>query len=101
MCQALPGNQEKISVYLFLLAGLPFWKDVETLLKVTSGGKSHCVDVLENGEILGVAVGGVREAAFGYDYKTEWGSRTGFAKVALAAGRYAIDLHKQIKELSQ
>ena len=87
-----------MSIYQpFFTTGLPFWKDVETLLKVTSGGKSHCVDVLENGEILGVAVGGVREAAFGYDYKTEWGSRTGFAKVALAAG---IDLHKHLKKLS-
>jgi len=64
----------------------PFWKVSEKLLKVTSNGRSYCVDQLENGETVGVAVGGAEEACFDFDYNTEWGSRTGFAHVALLAG---------------
>ena len=65
----------------------PFWNVSEKLLKVTSNGRSYCVDQLENGETVGVAVGGAEEACFDFDYNTEWGSRTGFAHVALLAGK--------------
>merc|ERR1712131_276921 len=60
--------------------------DTAKLLELTSGGRSYYVDKLKKGEIVGVAVGGAEEACFDFDYNTEWGSRTGFAKVALAAG---------------
>ena len=53
---------------------------------MTSNGKGYCVDLLENGELLGVAVGGAREACFDNDYSADWGSRNGFAKVALFTG---------------
>ena len=56
-------------------------------LKLTSNGRSYYVEKLKKGEIVGVAVGGVEEACFDFDYNTEWGSRTGFANVALEAGR--------------
>jgi len=74
------------------LTGLPFWSDIERHFKLTAGGKGYCVDLLENGEILGVAVGGSREALFDFDYNTEWSSRTGFAKVALLTGAPIIPI---------
>ena len=49
------------------LAQMPFWHEVESHLRVTSAGKGYCVDLLENGELLGVAVGGAREAMFDHD----------------------------------
>ena len=53
---------------------------------MTTNGKGYCVDLLENGELLGVAVGGAREACFDSDYSADWGNRNGFAKVALFTG---------------
>ena len=46
----------------------------------------YLVDLLENGEIMGVAVGGAREALFDWDYSVDWGTRTGFSKVAMLSG---------------
>ena len=57
-----------------------------THLRATAGGKGYCVDLLENGELLGVAVGGSREALFDHDYSANWGGRNGFAKVAMLTG---------------
>jgi len=74
------------------LTGLPYWSDIETHFKLTTGGKGYCVDLLENGEIMGVAVGGAREALFDFDYNTEWSCRTGFAKVALLTGAPIIPI---------
>ena len=68
------------------------------LLKVTSNGRSYYVEKLKKGEIVGVAVGGVEEACFDFDYNTEWGSRTGFANVALEAGKeIKLNLTSSIK----
>ena len=68
------------------LTSLPYWEEVETHLRATAGGKGYCVDLLENGELLGVAVGGSREALFDHDYSANWGGRNGFAKVAMLTG---------------
>ena len=68
------------------LTQLPQWSDVETHFKVTSAGKGYCVELLEHGELLGVAVGGSREALLDHDYTANWGNRQGFAKVALLTG---------------
>ena len=68
------------------LTRLPYWQEVETHLRATAGGKGYCVDLLENGELLGVAVGGSREALFDHDYSANWGGRNGFAKVAMLTG---------------
>ena len=68
------------------LAQMPLWHEVESHLRVTSAGKGYCVDLLENGELLGVAVGGAREAMFDHDYSANWGGRNGFAKVAMLTG---------------
>ena len=68
------------------LTTLPQWSDVEHNFKVTSAGKGYCVELLEHGELLGVAVGGAREAFLDFDYAADWGNRQGFAKVALLTG---------------
>jgi len=65
---------------------MPLWEEAQRHFKMTSNGKGYCVDLLENGELLGVAVGGAREACFDNDYSADWGSRNGFAKVALFTG---------------
>ena len=73
-------------------------RDMAKLLKVTSNGRSYYVEKLKKGEIVGVAVGGVEEACFDFDYNTEWGSRTGFANVALEAGKeIKLNLTSSIK----
>ena len=69
------------------LTGNLLSRDMAKLLKLTSNGRSYYVEKLKKGEIVGVAVGGVEEACFDFDYNTEWGSRTGFANVALEAGK--------------
>ena len=74
------------SVVDTFLSNLPGWDLLEKDLKLTAGGKGLCVDLLENGEVLGVAVGGAREALFDRDYSVDWGHRDGFAKVALLTG---------------
>ena len=76
------------------LASIPGFDLLEKDLKLTAAGKGFCVDLLENGEIMGVAVGGAREALFDWDYSVDWGHREGFAKVALLTGRTERDLSK-------
>ena len=63
------------------LTQLPGWEDAERHLQLGAGGKGHYVDLLEHGELMGVAVGGAREALFDSDYSADWGGRAGFAKV--------------------
>ena len=62
---------------------------------MTSAGQGYCVELLEHGELLGVAVGGSREALLDHDYAADWGNRQGFAKVALLTG-----IHKTISSNS-
>lgn len=45
-----------------------------------------CADILRKGNLLAIAPGGVREALFGDEtYPLIWGTRIGFAKVAMEA----------------
>ena len=84
------------------LTGNMLSRDMAKLLKVTSNGRSYYVEKLKKGEIVGVAVGGVEEACFDFDYNTEWGSRTGFANVALEAGKeIKLNLTSSIKGQSR
>jgi hypothetical protein len=49
---------------------------------VFPGTVAGCVDVLNRGDLLSIAPGGVREAQFGDNrYQLIWGNRIGFAKV--------------------
>jgi len=74
------------------LTALPGYENVEKYLKASAGGKGYCVDLLENGELLAVAPGGSREALFDETYSSDWGDRTGFAKVALLTGAPIIPI---------
>ena len=76
----------KVFIMCRFLTKLPYWEDVERHLRLTAGDKGYCVDLLENGELLGVAVGGAREALLDHDYSANWGGRNGFAKVAMFTG---------------
>merc|ERR1712215_144598 len=74
------------------LQNLPGFEHVQKYLKASASGKGYCVDLLENGELLAVAPGGSREALFDESYSSDWGDRTGFAKVALLTGAPIIPI---------
>ena len=48
--------------------------------------RSDCVELLEEGQVVGVAVGGAEEALFDWDYSPDWRKRNGFAQLALLTG---------------
>ena len=48
--------------------------------------RSDCASLLEEGQLLGVAVGGAEEALFDWDYSPDWRRRNGFAHLALLTG---------------
>ena len=52
------------------------------------------MDLLEHGELMGVAVGGAREALFDSDYSADWGGRAGFAKVRCSPSSMYIIITK-------
>ena len=52
--------------------------------------------MLKAGELVGVAVGGLEEALFDWDYNTLWGDRNGFAKLALITGIDRPNTHSVI-----
>lgn len=65
---------------------IPGWKLMMEVLQVFPGSISGCTKVLEGGDLLSIAPGGVREAQFGDErYRLLWGQRCGFAKVAIEA----------------
>lgn len=54
--------------------------------EVLHGPKEACVNALKKGYLLGISPGGVREALFSDEtYVIIWGSRKGFAQVAIDA----------------
>ena len=70
--------------FLFRIPGFRLLCDV---FFVTPGSVSSCVEELKGGNLLCISPGGVREALFSSskNYEILWGSRLGFAKVALQA----------------
>ena len=52
---------------------------------VIPGGQANCVASLNQGNLLAISPGGVREAFFGQGYQLVWKDRVGFAKVAVEA----------------
>ncbi|RWS30023.1 transmembrane protein 68-like protein [Leptotrombidium deliense] len=73
--------------FLFSIPGKVIrWKLMMEVFHVFPGTVQTCVQVLEKGDLLSIAPGGVKEAQFGDNtYNLIWGNRIGFAKVALAA----------------
>eukprot|EP00091_Calanus_sinicus_P005292 TRINITY_DN15728_c0_g1_i1.p1 TRINITY_DN15728_c0_g1~~TRINITY_DN15728_c0_g1_i1.p1 ORF type:complete len:275 (-),score=61.12 TRINITY_DN15728_c0_g1_i1:443-1267(-) len=51
-------------------------------LGIGAFSKVHVAGLLEDGELVGIAPGGSREALFDDSYSVFWGERVGFAKVA-------------------
>ena len=67
-----------------------------SILKVMPGTISTCCKALADGNLLAISPGGVREAQFGTaSYDLVWGSRVGFAKVALQANVPVIPVFTQ------
>ncbi|XP_015785727.1 transmembrane protein 68 [Tetranychus urticae] len=68
------------------LFSIPGWKLMMEVFHVFPGTLKTCTQVLQRGDLLSIAPGGVREAQFGDNrYKLIWGNRIGFAKVAIAS----------------
>lgn len=54
------------------------------VFSVIHGPQEECVKALQNGHLLGISPGGVREALFSDEtYPLLWGKRRGFAQVAI------------------
>lgn len=69
--------------FLFMLPGAA---RLMSELRVLPGPASRCVEILQNGHLLSVSPGGVREALFGDEnYNLIWKNRIGFAKVTSEA----------------
>ncbi|KAG7254076.1 hypothetical protein CRUP_009368 [Coryphaenoides rupestris] len=67
------------------------------------GPQEECVRALRSGHLLGISPGGVREALFSDEtYPLIWGTRRGFAQVAIDARvvqqavQSLIDQHQRI-----
>ncbi|XP_003742511.1 transmembrane protein 68 [Galendromus occidentalis] len=68
------------------LQSLPGFRLLLEVFKVTPGSVQSCVEVLRDGNILGISPGGSFEALFGtHKYQILWRNRCGFAKVAQEA----------------
>jgi len=65
--------------------------ELSKYLKMFPGSVDSCADLLQSGELLGIAPGGAYESLFGdYNYPVLWQSRLGFARVALKANKPII-----------
>ncbi|XP_015909938.1 DGAT1/2-independent enzyme synthesizing storage lipids [Parasteatoda tepidariorum] len=68
------------------LFSIPAFDAIIDCLQIYPGTVDTCADILKKGNLLAIAPGGVREALFGDEtYPLIWGSRIGFAKVAMEA----------------
>lgn len=73
---------------------------------VFPGSIQSCVNVLQKGDLLSIAPGGVKEAQFGDEtYQLLWGNRIGFAKVAVEAKVpiipvFTVNLREAFRSLS-
>ncbi len=77
--------------FLFKIPGLGSLLEA---FEVTPGTKDQCVSLLNKGHILSISPGGVREALFSdHNYEVIWGTRAGFAQVALEAKCVRIHLN--------
>ena len=74
---------KSILIYFCLNPGLGSLLEA---FEVTPGSKNQCVKLLEEEHMLSISPGGVREALFSdHNYEVIWGTRAGFAKIAIEA----------------
>ncbi|KAI1713940.1 acyltransferase domain-containing protein [Ditylenchus destructor] len=73
---------------------MPGWGKICKVFCITPGTIEDCVATLNEGHLLIIAPGGVREALFSSSatYQIMWGKRLGFAKVVLGANVPAIPI---------
>ncbi|KAG9347990.1 hypothetical protein AGOR_G00175770 [Albula goreensis] len=72
------------SVADHILFKVPGFKLLLEVFSVMHGPQEECVRALQNGHLLGISPGGVREALFSDEtYPLLWGKRKGFAQVAI------------------
>ncbi|KAG7254075.1 hypothetical protein CRUP_009367 [Coryphaenoides rupestris] len=65
---------------------VPGFKPLLEVFSVMHGPQEECVRALRSGHLLGISPGGVREALFSDEtYPLIWGTRRGFAQVAIDA----------------
>ena len=71
-----------------LLFKVPGLSELATHMGAVAGTRDAALNLLNEGHLVGVSPGGVREAIAGraQAYQLVWGDRLGFAKVALQAG---------------
>ncbi|CAH1255121.1 TMEM68 [Branchiostoma lanceolatum] len=68
------------------LGTLQSWNLMLKVMCVTPGAPEDCIKLLQEGNLLSLSPGGVREALFGDEYyRLVWRNRMGFAKVAKKA----------------
>uniref|UniRef100_A0A915D841 cystathionine beta-synthase n=1 Tax=Ditylenchus dipsaci TaxID=166011 RepID=A0A915D841_9BILA len=65
-----------------------FWR----VSQATAGSVEECTSILNDGNLLIIAPGGLKEGLFSKDYEIFWGNRLGFAKVALASNAPIIPM---------
>jgi 1-acyl-sn-glycerol-3-phosphate acyltransferase len=67
---------------------LPLWRDLLVAMGAVPGTRENCAALLAAGEPVLVFPGGAREVykRRGQRYELLWGKRTGFARMAIAAG---------------
>ncbi|XP_042320604.1 transmembrane protein 68-like [Sceloporus undulatus] len=69
--------------FIFCLPGLKRYLYINQCANST---REECVELLKQGNLLGIAPGGLREQNYGdHTYKLVWGKRKGFAQVAIDA----------------
>jgi len=79
--------------FLFKVPGLGSLLEA---FEVTPGSKNQCVKLLEKEHMLSISPGGVREALFSdHNYEVIWGTRAGFAKIAIEAKCPIIPMYTQ------
>jgi len=79
--------------FLFKIPGL---NSALEAFEVTPGTTDKCIQLLQEGNILSISPGGVREALFSdHNYEVIWGNRTGFAKAAIGAKCCIIPMFTQ------
>jgi len=73
------------------LMQIPLMENFRNHFKLFPGTVDSCAELLESGELLGIAPGGAYESLFGdSNYPVLWQSRLGFARVALKANKPII-----------
>ncbi|KAK6180040.1 hypothetical protein SNE40_012260 [Patella caerulea] len=94
-CILEKGRQIRVVGDRFLLH-VPGWRLLMEVFHVTPGTVQSCVNVLNDGHLLSISPGGVREALFGDEYyRIMWSNRVGFAKVALQANVPVVPMFTQ------